>query len=143
MAVADSVETWTASARQIIDLFKKVDSEEYIPITFSGLANLLKIPIWQYDDVHDAYSDPAAVLTDLRGYLAASADDVAARWTVLAFLYDLCEGLAEYDEDDEDADESDFWSEEERAPFREELSALVSLPEIARINDSARAVGDP
>ena len=137
MSLVDSLDRWTESARLIFPAYDDLGPPSaYVPITFSWFGSLRKLPLWGEEDIDEAFSHSREVLHDLRGYLAAHQHDLAVRWAVLAFLYDLSQEPA--DEDDDTEWGSPDRDEEDRAPFREELEALVSLAEIADLTEPKR-----
>lgn len=139
MALVESLDRWTESARQ---LFQQWDGSlargmaTYVPITLSCFGTIYKLPLWEEDDIEEALSHSNEALSELRGYLAVSPNDIAVRWTILAFIYEVSrEGE---DEDDEDESDLSSWDDKDRAPFREELGVLVALPDIAELSDPKR-----
>jgi len=137
MVLVESLDRWAESARQIFRQWHdSLGMDSYVPITFSSFAALFKVPLWEEDDIEEALSHSQEALSELRGYLGASPNDIAIRWTILAFLYEV--GREGTHDDDENDWELPSWEEEDRAPFREELGALVSLPNVAELIDAKR-----
>lgn len=135
MSLVDSLDGWTESARQLFSWFDREGSRDsYLPITFSSLRLLHRVPLWEEEDIDAAFSRPRDVLAELEGYLAANSKDLAVRWTVLALLYDL----SQEPEDGENDWELPGRDESDRALFREELRDLVSLSNIGDLTDPKR-----
>jgi tetratricopeptide (TPR) repeat protein len=96
----------------------------------------LGFPLWGEPDIDEAFSRPRDVLDELRGYLAAHSRNLAVRWTVLAFLYDL----SQVPDSDDEAEWYPLHGRDasDRARFREELKVLVSLPDLADLTEPKR-----
>jgi hypothetical protein len=107
VTLVDSLDRWTESARQLLQAWRGLElprkwrtSDAYIPISLSALGRAWNLPLWEEDDLDEAFCRSPETISGLSGYLVASPDDIAVRWTVLAFLYDL-RALAADDEEDE------------------------------------------
>src|SRR5204862_8303994 len=100
LSLVDSLGAWTESARKLATVAEREGHPQdatYFPISASCLGRVFEAPLWEDDDIDEAFERPSNTFNALRSYLAIHPTDPAIRWTVLALLYDL----SQEPEDDE------------------------------------------
>jgi tetratricopeptide (TPR) repeat protein len=132
MALIECLDRWTDLVREFIGGWDHVASDiSYAPITQFRRVVLTGDALG--DEVDELLDDSKQTRTELRRYLAAGPDDIAVRWTVLAILYELGR---ERELDDDEVDGDPY--EDLRVLFRDELTELVALPQIATLTEPKR-----